>query len=303
MEPSHHPEQEPQIDAALQTRGVYVEQAVRTPRYAMSTGHYHTCCELFYLKSGLCTYVMEGRSYHLSAGDLCVVPAGALHATRYEGLTPCTRLIVFFRPDALPQDFCARHPALLAMAAKSGKLILPPPLRAEVEGILPALLRENELPGRYSGELLLLGAMQLLLLLERGGIRQASPPAATAHTDAGDMEQALKYIALNYQQPLDLKTAAAQCSLCPTYFSRKFRLATGLTFKEYLNRVRLQQATRLLVNTSDPITQVALGCGFSSSNYFKDVFRKATGLSPRAYRRQAQASAIPRYPAQPGAGV
>ncbi len=61
---------------------------------------------------------------------------------------------------------------------------------------------------------------------------------------SADIERALKYIALNYQQPLTLEEVAGYCNLSPTYFSRKFRLITGQTFKEHVNYIRLRQAPR-----------------------------------------------------------
>ena len=57
---------------------------------------------------------------------------------------------------------------------------------------------------------------------------------------------------------------------------------------EYLSFLRLQQAAVDLAETSDSITDVAIRCGFSDSNYFKDCFKRRYGVSPRAYRKSAQ---------------
>ena len=73
---------------------------------------------------------------------------------------------------------------------------------------------------------------------------------------------------------------AGYCNLSPTYFSRKFRLITGQTFKEHVNYIRLRQATQMLLMTDNSITKIAMLCGFGSSNYFKDLFRASTGRSP-----------------------
>ena len=69
---------------------------------------------------------------------------------------------------------------------------------------------------------------------------------------------------------------AGYCNLSPTYFSRKFRLITGQTFKEHVNYIRLRQATQMLLMTDNSITKIAMLCGFGSSNYFKDLFKKFT---------------------------
>ncbi len=54
---------------------------------------------------------------------------------------------------------------------------------------------------------------------------------------------------------------------------------------EYLVLIRLRSAAYELLSTDQSVTQIALHCGFSDSNYFKDAFKKKFGLTPRDYRR------------------
>ena len=72
-----------------------------------------------------------------------------------------------------------------------------------------------------------------------------------------------------------------------TQFVHHFRQATNLTPANYLMKARVQRAGQML--TSDPqrpITEIAFACGFSSSQYFTNVFGRQMGSSPREYRRQ-----------------
>ena len=59
-----------------QTVDVYVERALHGPVFRMSYEHTHTYCEIFYLKSGTCTYTVNQGQWHLEAGDLFIVAAG-----------------------------------------------------------------------------------------------------------------------------------------------------------------------------------------------------------------------------------
>jgi AraC-like DNA-binding protein len=63
-----------------------------------------------------------------------------------------------------------------------------------------------------------------------------------------------------------------------------FRSATGMTPNDYLLRLRLGEAQRLLARQRDSITVIALRTGFSSSQYFSSVFRKYTGQTPQDFR-------------------
>ena len=85
-------------------------------------------------------------------------------------------------------------------------------------------------------------------------------------------------------EPITSADVARAAGFSPNYLSRKFRAATGIGLHEYIVFVRLQHAAQELVSTSDSITTIALRCGFSDSNYFKDSFKRKYGVTPRAYR-------------------
>lgn len=65
-----------------------------------------------------------------------------------------------------------------------------------------------------------------------------------------------------------------------------FKETTGLTPNDYLLRQRIERAKERLTQTSQPITEIALGVGFSSSQYFANVFRRYTGMTPLAHRKR-----------------
>ena len=158
--------------------------------------------------------------------------------------------------------------------------------------IITTVCRNSALVRLISSSTSALESLHLVLLLLRNGIFSHETMSPKEGYSA-DIERALKYIALNYQQPLTLEEVAGYCNLSPTYFSRKFRLITGQTFKEHVNYIRLRQATQMLLMTDNSITKIAMLCGFGSSNYFKDLFRASTGRSPREYRKH---SGLPIHP-------
>lgn len=265
---------------------IFVEKQIRVPTFTMAYEHSHSYCEIFYLKTGSCVYYINGNMVNLSAGDFFVVPPLVSHYTRYEGQTPCERILVNCHLDALPESFLRLHEALLKSFSRPVKLILPRNQIPHLENLLDSLIDENNIPGVFSGELLMLYTLELLVLLHRNSIFVYEQLKTHSEFDS-DIESVLLYIAQNYAQNITLENVAETVSLTPTYLSRKFRTATGMTFKEYLNYVRIKRASQSLLTTDDSITKIALDCGFNSSNYFKDLFRKITGISPRAFRKQA----------------
>ena len=67
---------------------------------------------------------------------------------------------------------------------------------------------------------------------------------------------------------------------------RVFRLST----KKYIMKVRLEEAMRRLIQTDQPLVQIADACGFSDQSAFTRQFRAATNQTPAAFRKQARAS-------------
>lgn len=83
-----------------------------------------------------------------------------------------------------------------------------------------------------------------------------------------------------------LEAVAEEIGLTPTYFSSLFKKETGETFVEYLTRLRMEEAMRLLRDTDEKIYSVAEKTGYSDAGYFSYIFKKKYGISPIQYRRQ-----------------
>jgi len=105
------------------------------------------------------------------------------------------------------------------------------------------------------------------------------------------VKQAAAYIQQNYTQSFSLEELAESIGVSRSYLSRIFKMDTGISPWDYLNRFRIQKAKELLLLTDESITAVAADVGYEDASYFSRVFLELAGCSPRAYRQQAQPSA------------
>ena len=96
--------------------------------------------------------------------------------------------------------------------------------------------------------------------------------------------RAKDYIADHKFEPVKLEQIARALNVSTFHFCRRFKLETGLTFVEYLSRVRIEQAKLLLHNTHLRISEIAYEIGFQSLTHFNRTFRKLVGTSPTEYR-------------------
>jgi AraC-like DNA-binding protein/ligand-binding sensor protein len=98
------------------------------------------------------------------------------------------------------------------------------------------------------------------------------------------IRRARAYILANQADPIDLDKVAQAMHVSTFYFCKMFKKATGLTFTDYLSRIRVAKAKTLLLNPHLRISEIAYDVGFQSLTHFNRMFRKIVGESPTAYR-------------------
>ncbi|ARK12514.1 AraC family transcriptional regulator [Fibrivirga algicola] len=99
------------------------------------------------------------------------------------------------------------------------------------------------------------------------------------------IEKAFTFMHESYDKEISLADVAKLVNMSEVSFSRFIKKRTGKTFIESLNEIRLGQASRLLIDTTNTITEVAYKCGFNNISYFNRVFRSKNGCTPREFRQ------------------
>lgn len=87
---------------------------------------------------------------------------------------------------------------------------------------------------------------------------------------------------------LDYDQIASEMSVGRAQLNRKLKAITGITTKDYILQLRISKAKNLLLDTSLTVSEIAYRCGMDDPNYFSILFRKATGMTPLAFRSQSQ---------------
>ncbi|GGF71439.1 hypothetical protein GCM10010912_15740 [Paenibacillus albidus] len=110
--------------------------------------------------------------------------------------------------------------------------------------------------------------------------------AAPSAGSITNMKKLLEYIEEHYAEPLSLTDLARHFHFNPSYLSSLFTAHNHEGFKEHLNSIRTGKAAELLRAGEAPISEISSMVGYGDHSYFCKVFKKYTGLSPSAYRRQ-----------------
>ncbi|WP_159884823.1 helix-turn-helix domain-containing protein [Paenibacillus puerhi] len=220
----------------------------------------------------------------------------------------------FYEPEAAQSIFIGRPVPLSAMDKASSAQLLGPLQRysaAESDDLIVYLQTEfvrNCLKLRYSPDDLKEGVSDFLEAWDSGGasdpelsdIRHAATLSHLVEAMVRCMErknsqrsrlrleiqEAKQYIEQHLHEPVTLQLLADKVALSPHYLSRLFREEIGESVHEYITRLRMELAIRLLQQTNLKVYEVAERAGIPSYRYFSTMFRSWTGVSPTEYKKQ-----------------
>ena len=265
------------------TDGVHAERQQRDGSFVMKGHHCHHCYELFYVHSGQCRFLIDENIYDLQGGSFILVPPMALHYTRYV-FGPCTRTVIWFRREDVTEEVRQCMPRPEWFFSETSVFRVPNEHRDQLERWISLIEAEDRIRDTRSAPMRTCALQGLLLMCSRVCTFLSGQPAEIRTTDQ-QVLKAARYICEHYMLPVTSQDVAKAVGFSPNYLSRKFHMAAGIGLHEYLVFVRLHHAAQELISTDDSITVIALRCGFSDSNYFKDSFKKKYGVTPRYYRK------------------
>lgn len=266
--------------------GISLERTTTQRQWNMSAMHSHQDHELYFLISGQRRYFLGHTIYDVSPGNAVFIPRTLLHRTVTLGPKGFDRYVVNFS-----HEHYERFMRISGREAfsKGVCLQLPPNAVLQIQKSFEKMEQELQSPDEWTQS----AVSQLLYGILLTCLRHGVPKTPCQEETADKIQQAAKYISEHYADWLTLEDVAGLVHMEKTYFSKRFKALTGFGFLEYLTQTRLQAAQELLTATELSIGDISEACGFSSSNYFGDVFRRCCGMSPTDFRQQSRSDCAP----------
>lgn len=265
---------------------------------AMPGSHIHSDIEVNLVRGGAITYFVGGRFETVQMGDLAVFWAGTPHQlVRCDGATAVAWVVVplaWFLQWRLPEPFA--HALLQSefLRASSPDAALDEALfcrwaedfqePAAVERQAIAALEIEARLRRFALQAMLQATLQAAQHPAAGAVSTPQTPVITEKAVAEQVERIARYLSQHYAAELSVAQIAAAVGLHPKYAMQTFKARCGISVWNYLTRLRISHAQRLLLTTDLPIAQIALESGFGSPGRFHAVFRKHCHQTPRAFR-------------------
>ena len=110
--------------------------------------------------------------------------------------------------------------------------------------------------------------------------------------DSRRIDKVMQHLNQCFDREITLAEAAKITSMSEVAFSRFFKNKTAKTFVDTLNEIRLGHASRMLIDTSHNINEVAYKCGFNNMSNFNRIFKKKKNCTPKEFRETYNASGV-----------
>ncbi len=231
--------------------------------------HWHDVYELLYVRRGWGQIKLNTQVFSFHPGDVVLICPGDMHGNSYSSPDGCDIDVIQFTPAIL-----YHHQQLVQMLRSTV-------FHADVLRLAPFLdMLDHETsesaPGR---DHLMTGVIHLItgFLLSRGDPLAAPPVSALIQKVCAYLEQA---------DDLRLASTAAHFNYSPEHLSRCFHRETGLPYRQWCTRLRMNRAASLLRQSGLDLSEIAQTLGFGDVSSFIRAFRQNYGVTPSAYRRR-----------------
>jgi len=130
--------------------------------------------------------------------------------------------------------------------------------------------------------------LQLVFQELMHGIVQRTKTPGDAHSSERNVERTIEYMKLHYHEKLDVKRLSEMAGMTLSSYSRLFKQVEGVAPTEYLTRLRMDNAKKMLTQQRRKIKEVASAVGYRDEFYFSHVFHRSVGVSPKTYMKQSR---------------
>ena len=262
-----------------------ISKLYRGPENSMSSSHTHSFWELFYLTKGSCSVLIGDALFEINEGTIFLIPGDVSHKTIYS-TADNERIVIELGDDyvfpiisgfpdlSFYNKYCCHFFTFNMSAANL------------INHYFDTIFSESKKHTSISALTIKHSIQGIILSMIRSGsdITASLNVKHSLRTENLIIQNAIDYIEQHFSADISLTVLAEHLHMNSSYLSKLFKDETQMTFKDFLNRTRINHAERLLLETNLPMSDVASLCGYESGNYFGDVFKKTKGVSPIKFR-------------------
>lgn len=262
--------------------------------------HKHEFIEIVFIARGSCKHKYRDSIVTLIPGDTFVIVPNEEH--EYTIDKDMTIYNILFYPEFLGSDWNSLceiggiydllfvEPFYRSEAAKQEILHLEPEVSGKLEKMLDEMREEKNAMKIGSKLNLKAGLIKILVLLAREWESSTGIQARIMEGKRNLLVSAINFIEQNMKEALTVGQIASKAYMSPQHFRKIFKNSTGVTPMEYINKLRISTAQKLLIESDFSISKIAEEIGIIDINYFSRLFKREVGCSPSTYRTSGRNS-------------
>lgn len=250
--------------------------------------HRHSFFELVYVLQGTATHQLGEETAQLHAGEYFIIDTGSVHC--YKDVDNCHIVNCLFLPEYIDRAL-AECPSLSSLLSNQVMHFgVPVDIRAadrvfqDPDGTVRRLIEtmEQEYAAKRTGYMELLRCHLTQVLVHAVRAWEAAEKQRIPHRA---VEVVTNRLRADCAHSLSLEALSREAGYTPQYLSALFRKDTGMSIQEFLQRLRVQKACRLLGQKNLPLADISQAVGYSDPKHFARVFRRYKGISPKEFRK------------------
>jgi AraC-like DNA-binding protein len=249
--------------------------------------HWHPDLEFIFVLNGDMEYFVNGQIIYLEKGEGIFINSKRLHHNYSKNFSNCTFLVVVVHPSILGTD---THLGKEYFELKFGietedYCLLKDDISWQKEALTQVTAIYNEVNRKNHNPLRLLSQTTSLCACISENIQKVKSQGSDEPSWL-ILWNMTGFIQKNYAYSISLDDIAAAGSICRSRCCQFFSRYVGQSPNTYLTRYRISKSCEMLRQSNMAIVEIAMACGFQSSSYFTQVFKKEIGLTPKEYRKQ-----------------
>ena len=242
--------------------------------------HYHDFYKLVFLLSGSGSYVVEGRRYALSPGDIILVGSRCVHKPEFASGISYERMILYISPEFLSENSDMEYRLENCFSGEKGH-VLRPSEEFRRRFLYQMLQLESEMGGAFPGRAILSRCTLLRALVEVGQEllkTDTELPGPVIPKDSKVLD-ILRFLDGNLTEDISIDDLASRSYISKYHMMRRFREETGTSIHTYLSDKRLLLA-RDMIQNGQSATDACFHSGFRSYSAFSRAYGKLFGVTP-----------------------
>ena len=261
----------------------FITKTFRTPQFEVPW-HQHIEYELIYFTEGEGISFIGNYAGEFQAGDVFFIGKNVPHTFQKRGEVITSAVVVQFQEDFWGKDFL-NLPELKELNALFASAVQGLQIYGESRLLLGSMIKELE---HFSGFKRIIGLCECLHLIARG---KEFMPLSTEEVklsnqkDKERIEGVFRYTMEFFRQPISLADVAEVAGMSVPAFCNFFKKSTKKTYIDFLNKVRIGHACKLLIETDLKIINICYESGFNTLANFNKQFLKVKQLTPSKYRK------------------